>query len=87
MNFLTEDSLIHYSLFPTSASINEKDKKFENINSASDCASKCDNEIGIHCRSFNYCPNENKCYLSERHLVDGNEQSGNNLACNHYSSN
>lgn len=78
--------MIHYNRFQTKATINPKDKKISKIESPSDCAEKCDNELKINCKSFNYCPNSKECYLSDRHLVDGFEAGNGNLACDHYSS-
>ncbi|CAF0710186.1 unnamed protein product [Brachionus calyciflorus] len=80
-----KDSLIHYNIFRTKASINPKDKKFQNIQTPSECADKCDNELNINCKSFNFCPNTKECYLSERHLVDGSSSSNGDLVCDHYS--
>jgi hypothetical protein len=83
--------LAHYDLFRVKATINKNDIKFADIKSPSDCASKCDGALTITCKSFNYCPNENTCYLSERHLDDGSQTSTTTstteLACDHYSSN
>ena len=67
------------------ASVNPKDKNFP-ANSPSECATKCDKEIDIHCRSFNYCPDSNRCYLSTNHLLDGSEAGTSDLICSHYSS-
>ena len=85
-----EDALAHYDLFRAKASINKDDIQFTEIKSPSDCATKCDTSIKIACKSFNYCPNSNICYLSERHFDDGSltttTSSSNDLACDHYSS-
>lgn len=78
--------MAHYSFFKTKAIINPNDKKINMVQSSSDCASKCDNEVDIHCRSFNFCPNTKECFLSERHVIDGSIQSSSNLFCDHYSS-
>lgn len=79
--------MAHYNKLSTAALISNKDLLFTNINEAVDCAKKCDEELKIHCRSFNFCENEKKCYLSERHLVDSNgDTSSSNFACTHYSS-
>ncbi|RNA21589.1 antigen B membrane, partial [Brachionus plicatilis] len=80
-----KDALSHYSFFNIKASINPDDKKIDPVQSSSECASKCDNELDIHCRSFNYCPNTKECYLSERHLVDGTIDGSTSLVCDHYS--
>lgn len=78
--------MAHYNFFKAKATINLNDKKINTIQSPSECASKCDNELDIHCRSFNYCPNTKECYLSEKHVVDGSIESSSNLLCDHYSS-
>ena len=84
---LTEDPLIHYTQFPLLSTVNSKDKKYKNIKSASECAIKCNNEEKLHCRSFNFCPGQDVCYLSETHLLDSTpgEATG-DLVCTHYSS-
>jgi hypothetical protein len=78
--------LYHYDPIPQKALLSSKDKKIVNVNSANDCATYCDNELNIHCKSFNYCPDSNLCYLSETHLVNCNELSS-SIFCDHYSSN
>ena len=85
---MKEDALAHYNVFRTKASINKNDLQFTEIKSPSDCASKCDTTTKITCKSFNYCPNLNTCYLSDRHFDDGSQSSSSdaNLACDHYSS-
>lgn len=85
MNYL-EDALIHYNNFRTKASINPKDKKFTSINTPSECAEKCDNELKINCKSFNFCPNTKECYLSEKHFIDASGSTSSDLVCDHYSS-
>ena len=64
----SEDPLFHYEVFRTKVTVNPNDQKYEPIKEAKDCAAKCDNELSIHCRSFNFCPKSNQCYLSDRHL-------------------
>jgi hypothetical protein len=71
--------------------VNKKDKNFDKISNAGDCAMKCDGETGIHCRSFNYCPGLQTCYISDKHNVDGadtpvNINSTDGLYCSHYKS-
>ena len=86
---MKEDPLFHYNPIPIKVSINSKDKKVSNVNTINECASKCDNEDSIQCRSFNYCPDSNVCYLSQTHLVGGNgtsPMSNANIMCDHYSS-
>ena len=78
--------MFHYTEFASKAAVNRKDKKVTGISTASDCAAICDKETNVHCRSFNFCPGTNECYLSETHLVDGTELSSNDLVCTHYSS-
>ena len=64
----SEDPLFHYEVFRTKVTVNPNDLKYEPVKEAKDCAAKCDNELSIHCRSFNFCPKSNLCYLSDRHL-------------------
>jgi len=80
--------LIHYDRFPARTEIDPKDILYSGIRSPSDCATKCDNELKINCRSFNYCRNENACYLSERHSPDilNSGSTTTDLTCAHYSS-
>ena len=86
--FFKEDALAHYERFPAQASINKNDIQFTEIKTPSDCASKCDTSIKIACKSFNFCPTSNTCYLSERHFDDGSQTTTTNanLECDHYSS-
>ena len=77
--------MFHYREFPAKASVNPKDKRIQ-VNSPSECARKCDQDTNIHCRSFNFCPDSNVCYLSTRHVVDASQSDNTNLVCTHYSS-
>ncbi|CAF0773656.1 unnamed protein product [Brachionus calyciflorus] len=80
-----KDSLYHYNEYPTKSFINKNDKQLEKVKSPSECASFCDNEKSIHCRSFNYCPDQGLCYLSERHVISDSEQGfSSDLLCSHY---
>lgn len=83
--FFKEDNLFQYTEFPGKATVNKKDKMYQAM-SPQECAKKCDNEIDLHCRSFNYCPDKNSCFLSETHLLDASEASTTDLICTHYSS-
>ena len=79
--------MFHYSQFPSQSSVNPNDLVYEPVESAIDCASKCDNQVDkLHCRSFNYCPDSKKCCLSDRHLIDSSETISQDLVCTHYSS-
>ena len=82
--------MAHYTLFRSKATVNDNDVNYKPVQNPSECASRCDNELSIHCRSFNYCPTINACYLSDRHLDDGSQtsttSSSNSLYCDHYSS-
>jgi hypothetical protein len=83
--YLKEDSLFHYYQ-PLQVAINKDDKLVENVPSASECATKCDKQSGnLHCRSFNFCPDSNQCYLSNSHL-SLSSPSQDELVCFHYSS-
>jgi hypothetical protein len=83
-----EDDLAHYSYFPSKASINKNDLQYMKVDTAEQCAGKCDAEKQIHCRSFNFCPGSNLCYLSEKHTIDASSgDSTSDLVCDHYSSN
>jgi len=85
LNGLKEDSLSHYYQ-PLQVAINKDDKLVEKVASASECATKCDKETGdFHCRSFNFCPNSNQCYLSNSHL-SLSTVTQDDLVCFHYSS-
>ena len=67
--------------------MNKKDLQLLNVDTPSQCATKCDNQLKIHCRSFNFCPESKACYLSETHSIDGlAEGQTDNLECTHYSS-
>lgn len=81
-----KDSLFHYTEFPAKATINLNDKNIK-VESPGECARKCDQETSIHCRSFNFCPSNNKCYLSNNHIVDGSQSENSDLICTHYSRN
>jgi hypothetical protein len=78
--------LAHYNFFPSKAAVNKNDLKYADVKSADECAAKCDGEKQLHCRSFNFCPSNNLCYLSTTHLVDGSTGTTTDLVCNHYSS-
>lgn len=87
-NVYEQDALFHYTQFPLRSTVNSKDKKYKDVKSASECAIKCNNEEKIHCRSFNFCPGTDVCYLSETHLLDSSEgESSGDLVCTHYSRN
>jgi hypothetical protein len=82
------DVLFHYTEFPGKSVINKKvDILYKNIQTNRDCANLCDNEIEVHCRSFNYCPSTKECYLSTNHMIDSvdNTKIPLNLVCTHYS--
>jgi hypothetical protein len=82
-----EDALAHYNYFPSKATVNNKDLQFAQVDTADECAGKCDLEKSIHCRSFNFCPTSNQCFLSEKHIVDASSgDSSSDLVCDHYSS-
>lgn len=77
--------MFHYNEYPTKSYIDKKDLKVENIKTASDCASKCDNQRDIHCRSFNFCPELSLCFLSENHVLSDSEDGFiDDLVCSHY---
>ena len=79
--------MAHYNKFSAKASINKKDLVFTDVTTPSACASYCDYTVKLTCKSFNYCPNSNLCYLSERHFDDGSlTQDSVDLSCDHYSS-
>lgn len=82
-----ENSLYHYTKFPSKQLTDPNDINFDMINDPADCAKKCDSEVKIQCRSFNYCPDLKKCYLSKNHIADSLENTNpdSNLACDHYS--
>ena len=84
--FKLENLLYHYNLFKSKSSISINDKKISEINSALECASQCDNEKGIQCKSFNHCPASNTCYLSSSHFTDSSNLESSGLSCDHYSS-
>ena len=82
-----KDALFHYTEYPSKSSINKNDLSFNNVASPSECAQKCDQSVDkIHCRSFNYCPESQKCYLSDKHVIDSIENLDQDLICTHYSS-
>lgn len=77
--------MYHYNEFPTKSYISKKDLKIVDVKSASDCASECDNQKKIHCRSFNFCPELNTCFLSENHVISVSEDGLiEDLVCSHY---
>ena len=79
--------MFHYEKFSARTNINKKDLSYSEVDSASDCAKKCDKESSLECRSFNYCPDSNKCFLSSNHMTKGAESDVSDLLCSHYSSN
>lgn len=83
-----EDSLFNYVQFPGQSAVNKKeDLEYSQVNDPTECAAKCNNELKIHCRSFNYCPNNKACYLSTKHSVDSLSSGLNeDFVCTHYSS-
>lgn len=84
----SRDPLYHYSQFAYAVTPSSKDKKYENINSASECAKLCDVEKSIHCRGFNFCGASGTCFLTETHSsTDASVGQQINLVCTHYSRN
>jgi hypothetical protein len=85
-NYLQGDALSHYTRFAITTKPDSKDLKYTGVKDSKECATKCDGENKIQCKSFNFCPNNNVCYLSANHLIDSSDSNADDLTCDHYSS-
>lgn len=82
------DVLYNYLEYPFKITTNF-DYKLIEVKSASECASNCNSDTSLNCRSFNLCKNDKpgsfKCLLSETN-IHRNANVTNTTDCSHYSS-
>ncbi|XP_055956297.1 uncharacterized protein LOC126818106 [Patella vulgata] len=73
---------------PGTTVLSSSDTIYQNINSDNQCARLCVDYNEFDCKSFDYCPNINTCFLGRKHVFDvpkSNIQE--DPQCNHYSRN
>ncbi|XP_048256436.1 uncharacterized protein LOC124115364 [Haliotis rufescens] len=68
--------------------VSDSDTIYQNINTPNQCAKLCTDYQSFPCKSFDFCPNINACFLGHTHVFDtpkGHVKQ--DPTCNHYSRN
>ncbi|ESO95605.1 hypothetical protein LOTGIDRAFT_239753 [Lottia gigantea] len=68
--------------------LSASDTIYQNIFTDNQCAKLCVDYSEFDCKSFDYCPNINTCFLGKKHVFDvPKSQINKDVRCNHYSRN
>ncbi|XP_067677435.1 uncharacterized protein [Haliotis asinina] len=68
--------------------VSDSDTIYQNINTPNQCAKLCTDYQGFPCKSFDFCPNINACFLGHKHVFDSPKANvKQDPTCNHYSRN
>ncbi|XP_046544811.1 uncharacterized protein LOC124255018 [Haliotis rubra] len=68
--------------------VSDSDTIYQNINTPNQCAKLCTDYQSFPCKSFDFCPNINACFLGHKHVFDTPKANvKQDPTCNHYSRN
>ncbi|XP_033737433.1 uncharacterized protein LOC117325374 isoform X2 [Pecten maximus] len=76
--------IVDFTKTSSKSNPHKSDAKYNQVKSASDCATMCRAESNFPCESFDYCSATSTCLLSREHVDDGAILTSSTM-CDHYS--